>query len=148
MTRDSSNRPKAGFAARAIHIAHKPADELSALTPPVFMTSTYAFETAEAGVQIFRGEREGYVYGRTRNPTQALFQQRRKAFMNRLALVTRAVSLGDAKTLVQHPASMTHSPYTRQKHGISDGLIRFSIGLETLSDLKDDILQALDAIHP
>jgi methionine-gamma-lyase len=57
------------------------------------------------------------------------------AFMNRLSLVTRAVSLGDAETLVQHPASMTHSTYTeeeRQKHGISDGLIRFSIGLETL----------------
>jgi methionine-gamma-lyase len=72
------------------------------------------------------------------------------AFMNRLALVTRAVSLGDAETLVQHPASMTHSPYTpeeRQKHGISDGLIRLSIGLETLSDLKDDILPALDAIR-
>ena len=71
------------------------------------------------------------------------------AFMNRLSLVTRAVSLGDAETLVQHPASMTHSTYTeeeRRKHGISDGLIRFSIGLETLSDLKDDILQALDAV--
>jgi methionine-gamma-lyase len=70
--------------------------------------------------------------------------------MNRLALVTRGVSLGDAETLVQHPASMTHSPYTqeeRHKHGITDGLIRFSIGLETLSDLKDDILQALDSIH-
>jgi methionine-gamma-lyase len=69
------------------------------------------------------------------------------AFMNRLGLVTRAVSLGDAETLIQHPASMTHSTYTqeeRQKHGISD---RFSIGLETLSDLKDDILQALDAIQ-
>jgi methionine-gamma-lyase len=68
------------------------------------------------------------------------------AFMNRLALVSRAVSLGDAETLVQHPASMTHSPYAqeeRQKHGITDGLIRFSIGLETLSDLKHDILQAL-----
>jgi methionine-gamma-lyase len=35
----------------------------------------------------------------------------------------------------------------RRKHGISDGLIRFSIGLETLSDLKDDIFQALDADH-
>jgi len=57
---------------------------------------------------------------------------------------------GDAETLVQHPASMTHSTYTeeeRRKHGISDGLIRFSIGLETLSDLKDDTLQALDAVH-
>jgi methionine-gamma-lyase len=72
------------------------------------------------------------------------------AFMNRLSLATRAVSLGDAETLVQHPASMTHSTYTeeeRRKHGISDGLIRFSIGLETLSDLKEDIHQALDAVH-
>jgi methionine-gamma-lyase len=402
MTRDTSNRLKGGFATRAIHTGHNPADQLGALTPPVFMTSTYAFETAEAGGEIFRGEREGYVYGRTRNPTQALFEAciaglenaeaglavasgmaaisstlwtllqagdevlidhtlygnsfalfvrrltrfrvkvavadftdlnaaaaaiakgapklvffetpanpnlrlidiaaigrmaheagallivdntfatpalqqrillgadlvvhsatkfigghgdliagavvgsgdiieqirrhglryftgatiapltaflllrglktlelrmerhcssalaiaqsleqhpaiawvsypglvnspfhelaRRQmtafggliacelrggkkagmAFMDHLALVTRAVSLGDAETLIQHPASMTHSPYTqeeRQKHGISDGLIRFSIGLETLSDLKGDILQALDAIH-
>jgi methionine-gamma-lyase len=72
------------------------------------------------------------------------------AFMNRVALVSRAVSLGDAETLVQHPASMTHSPYTqeeRRKHGITDGLIRFSIGLETLSDLNDDVLEALDAIR-
>ncbi|MFD2233042.1 trans-sulfuration enzyme family protein [Phaeospirillum tilakii] len=68
-------------------------------------------------------------------------------FMNRLALVTRAVSLGDAETLVQHPASMTHSPYSpeeRRRHGIGEGLIRLSVGLETLADLEDDILQALE----
>jgi len=68
-------------------------------------------------------------------------------FMNRLALVTRAVSLGDTETLVQHPASMTHSPYSpeeRRRHGISEGLIRLSVGLETLADLEDDILQALE----
>jgi methionine-gamma-lyase len=68
-------------------------------------------------------------------------------FMNRLALVTRAVSLGDAETLVQHPASMTHSPYSpeeRRRHGIGEGLIRLSVGLETLTDLEDDILQALE----
>jgi methionine-gamma-lyase len=71
------------------------------------------------------------------------------AFMNRLALVTRAVSLGDAETLVQHPASMTHATYSpeeRTRHGIGDGLIRFSIGLENLPDLIDDITQALDAV--
>jgi methionine-gamma-lyase len=63
-------------------------------------------------------------------------------------LVSRAVSLGDTETLVQHPASMTHSAYTaeeRRSHGINDGLIRFSIGLETPADIQDDILQALDA---
>jgi methionine-gamma-lyase len=69
------------------------------------------------------------------------------AFMNRLELVTRAVSLGDAETLVQHPASMTHSSYPpeeRQKHGIGDGLVRLSVGLETLDDILDDIARALD----
>ena len=69
------------------------------------------------------------------------------AFMNRLELVTRAVSLGDAETLVQHPASMTHSTYSaeeRAQHGIGDGLIRLSVGLEEVEDLVADILQALD----
>jgi methionine-gamma-lyase len=72
-----------------------------------------------------------------------------KEFMNRVTLASRAVSLGDAETLVQHPASMTHSTYTpeeRERHGISDGLIRLSIGLETLDDIKSDIKQALDAV--
>jgi methionine-gamma-lyase len=72
MGRDTSNRAKEGFATRAIHVGYRPADEPGALTPPVFMTSTYAFETAEAGEEIFRGEREGYVYGRTRSYTGSL----------------------------------------------------------------------------
>jgi len=70
-------------------------------------------------------------------------------FMDSLQLATRAVSLGDAETLVQHPASMTHSPYTpeeRAAFGISDGLVRLSVGLETLSDLQEDIGQALDRV--
>lgn len=69
-----------------------------------------------------------------------------RALMNRLALIRRAVSLGDAESLIQHPASMTHSPYTaeeRQAHGISDGLIRLSVGLEEVEDILDDLMQAL-----
>ena len=53
-------------------------------------------------------------------------------FMDALQLVTRAVSLGDAETLAQHPASMTHSTYTpeqRAAHGIAEGLVRLSVGL-------------------
>jgi len=68
-------------------------------------------------------------------------------FMDALSLVTRAVSLGDAESLAQHPASMTHSTYTpeqRRAHGIEDGLVRLSIGLEELIDITDDITQALD----
>ncbi|MBZ0162127.1 MAG: methionine gamma-lyase [Notoacmeibacter sp.] len=68
------------------------------------------------------------------------------AMMNRLELIRRAVSLGDAETLVQHPASMTHSTYTREEreeHGISEGLVRLSVGLEDCDDILADILQAL-----
>ncbi len=69
-------------------------------------------------------------------------------FMDSVELAIRAVSLGDAETLVQHPASMTHitySPEERLEHGISEGLVRLSVGLENLEDLMADITQALDA---
>ncbi|MGB7244485.1 MAG: methionine gamma-lyase [Sulfitobacter sp.] len=66
--------------------------------------------------------------------------------MNRLELISRAVSLGDAETLVQHPASMTHSTYSTEElaeHGISEGLVRLSLGLEGVDDLIADLEQAL-----
>jgi methionine-gamma-lyase len=68
-------------------------------------------------------------------------------FLDSLQLAICAVSLGDAETLVQHPASMTHSAYTveeRAAHGISDGQIRLSVGLENLEDIWSDLEQALD----
>jgi methionine-gamma-lyase len=71
-------------------------------------------------------------------------------FMNALQLVTRAVSLGDAESLAQHPASMTHSTYTpeeRAAYGISDGLVRLSIGLEDIADILEDVWQAMDIAH-
>ena len=69
-------------------------------------------------------------------------------FMNALKLITRAVSLGDAESLAQHPASMTHSTYTpeeRAEHMISEGLVRISAGLEDIADLLRDVEQALAA---
>jgi methionine-gamma-lyase len=68
------------------------------------------------------------------------------AMMNRLTLIRRAVSLGDAETLIQHPASMTHSTYSREEreaHGISEGLVRISVGLEQIEDILEDLHQAL-----
>ena len=65
-----------------------------------------------------------------------------KTVMNNVSLCTLAVSLGDCDTLIQHPASMTHSPYPkedRRKAGISDGLIRLSVGLENTDDIIADI---------
>lgn len=72
-----------------------------------------------------------------------------RAMMNQMKLIQRAVSLGDAETLIQHPASMTHSTYTaeeRAAHGISDGLIRLSVGLEGVDDILEDLVQALSTI--
>jgi methionine-gamma-lyase len=72
------------------------------------------------------------------------------AFMNGVKLVMRAVSLGDAETLVQHPASMTHATYSadeRMRHGISDNLLRLFVGLENVEDLTADIAQALDGVR-
>lgn len=69
-----------------------------------------------------------------------------RAMMDRLTLIQRAVSLGDTETLIQHPASMTHSTYTpeeRAAHGISEGLIRLSVGLEEVEDIIADLRQAM-----
>jgi methionine-gamma-lyase len=68
------------------------------------------------------------------------------SFMNKLKVCTNAVSLGTCDTLVSHPASTTHvgvSPELRRSSGISDGLIRMSIGLETAADIIADLEQAL-----
>ncbi|EJO5348939.1 methionine gamma-lyase [Clostridium botulinum] len=72
-----------------------------------------------------------------------------KIIMNNVNLATLAVSLGDSETLIQHPASMTHSPYTQEERksaGISDGLVRLSVGLEDVEDIINDLKQALDLI--
>lgn len=69
------------------------------------------------------------------------------AMMNHVELIRRAVSLGDTETLIQHPASMTHSTYTpeeRAVHGISEGLIRLSVGIEEVDDIIGDLKQALE----
>lgn len=69
------------------------------------------------------------------------------AFINQLQLCTSAVSLGTCDTLISHPASTTHAgvkPEDRIKFGITDGLIRMSVGLEDCDDIIADIEQALN----
>ena len=69
--------------------------------------------------------------------------------MNTLELCTLAVSLGDAETLIEHPASMTHSPCTPEERAaanITDGLVRLSVGLEDVDDIIADLKQALDKL--
>jgi O-succinylhomoserine sulfhydrylase len=68
-------------------------------------------------------------------------------FMNELKIIDISNNLGDAKSLITHPATTTHSnidKLSQEKIGISDGLLRLSVGLEDVEDLIDDISRALD----
>lgn len=72
-----------------------------------------------------------------------------KMVMDSVHLCSLAVSLGDAETLIQHPASMTHSAYTPEElaeAGISEGLVRLSVGLEDPEDIIADLKQVLDTL--
>jgi len=72
-----------------------------------------------------------------------------KIFIDALEVCTRAVSLGTVDTLVSHPATMTHYGIPREeriKYGITDGLIRMSVGIENYEDLEADLEQALAKI--
>ena len=69
--------------------------------------------------------------------------------MNSVRLIILAVSLGGVESLIEHPASMTHAALPREDReqaGISDDLVRFSVGCEAFEDLRDDLDQALSLI--
>ncbi|MCX8019659.1 MAG: PLP-dependent aspartate aminotransferase family protein [Chitinophagaceae bacterium] len=70
-------------------------------------------------------------------------------FMNRLQMCVRTVSLGTLDTLLSHPASMTHygvPKEEKEKYGITEGLIRMSVGIENIQDILADLNQALDCL--
>ena len=70
-------------------------------------------------------------------------------FLDSLQLCTLAVSLGETSTLIQHPATMTHAVVPREdriRYGITDELVRLSVGLEDAGDIINDLEQALDSI--
>lgn len=84
------------------------------------------------GAMISFGLKSGYSAG--------------KSMMNNVKLALLAVSLGGIETLIQHPASMTHSklsPESREKAGIGEGLVRLSVGIEEAEDIIADLEQAL-----
>lgn len=72
-----------------------------------------------------------------------------KIFMDNLNIFTLAVSLGDIDSLIQHPASMTHSGYNEEllaKMGVTDQLIRLAVGLENADDLINDLENAFNEV--
>lgn len=89
-----SDYADAGFATRAIHLGYDPLDEQGALVPPLHLTSTYAFETAEAGGEMFAGERGGHVYSRISNPTTDLLERRVVSLEGGEAALANASGMG------------------------------------------------------
>ena len=72
-----------------------------------------------------------------------------KRFLEAVHIFALAESLGGVESLIEHPAIMTHAtipPETRAQLGIGDSLVRLSVGVEDVADLRDDLAQALDAV--
>jgi cystathionine beta-lyase/cystathionine gamma-synthase len=72
-----------------------------------------------------------------------------RTLLNNVRLIALAESLGGVESLISHPATMTHAAVPaerRQALGITDGLVRLSVGIEDIEDLREDLGQALDAI--
>jgi cystathionine beta-lyase/cystathionine gamma-synthase len=75
--------------------------------------------------------------------------ERARTVLNSVRLLALAESLGGVETLISHPATMTHAsvpPERRLQIGITDDMIRISVGIEDLQDLQDDLGQALDRV--
>jgi cystathionine gamma-lyase len=75
--------------------------------------------------------------------------QQTKRFVQSTGLFQLAVSLGAVESLIEQPASMSHASYDaadRAKHGITDSLIRLSVGLEAVEDLREDLQKAFAAV--
>jgi cystathionine gamma-lyase len=75
--------------------------------------------------------------------------QQTKQFVQATELFQLAVSLGAVESLIEQPASMSHASYDpadRAKHGMTDGLIRLSVGLEAVQDLQDDLEKAFELV--
>jgi cystathionine beta-lyase/cystathionine gamma-synthase len=75
--------------------------------------------------------------------------QRARSLLNSVRLMALAESLGGVETLISHPASMTHASVPAERRaaiGVTDDLVRVSVGIEDIDDLKEDLSQALDAV--
>ncbi|GGA37095.1 methionine gamma-lyase [Psychrobacillus lasiicapitis] len=123
----------------------KNAEELVAYLKTVASVENiyYPFDTSNPQYEIARKQMSGG--GGLISFTVVGGMKEAQKLMNELKLIKIAVSLGDAETLIQHPATMTHSVVPEKERlemGITDGLLRLSVGLENSIDLIEDLKQA------
>jgi cystathionine beta-lyase/cystathionine gamma-synthase len=112
------------------------------------------------------GKTRGWDYSRTANPTRKVLEDTiaqleggkseltggikgANTFLRRLKIFSLAESLGGITSLAEHPATMSHASMPkdyRERAGITNGLIRLSVGLENIDDLTEDLEQALNRL--
>jgi len=149
MDQPSRRNAGPGFSTRAIHLGYDPATEKGALTPPIFMTSTYALESAEAGAEMFRGERAGYIYGRTRNPTQALLEERLASLEGGEAGLALASGMGAITSLIWSLVSagdevvIDQTIYGSSFAFFTKGLSRFGVATKLADLTRPETLEAV-----
>jgi methionine-gamma-lyase len=135
-----------GFSTRAIHAGYDPADEHGALTPPVHLTSTFAFESAEAGGEMFAGQREGYFYSRVSNPTTDLLERRLASLEGGEAAVATASGMGAITATLWSFLRAGDEVITDQTlYGctyafLRDGLTRFGVTVRTVDMTQPEAL--------
>ena len=122
-----------GFQTRAIHHGYEPSENLGALTPPIYMTSTFAFEDAGGLSAVVAGDAEGYFYGREHNPTQDLLERRIASLEGGEDAVTAAsgmAAISMALLTLLSPGDeliVHHTLYSVTSTLVSQGLSRFGI---------------------
>lgn len=131
--KEHSPDSKVRFATKAIHYGYDPVAHEGAVSPPIFMTSTYAFESTEEFQAVFSGESDRCVYGRQQNPTQKFLEDRLAALEGAEAAIVTASGMGAiASTLLTLLAAgdeivVHHTIYNTAGALMDDGLPKFGV---------------------
>lgn len=134
---------QSGFATKAIHYGYDAIAHQGAVAPPIFMTSTFAFESSAEFQAVFTGESDRCVYGRQQNPTQKLLEERLAALEGTEAAVVQASGMGAiGATLLSLLSAgdqivVHHTIYATAGSLMDEGLPRFGIDV-VRADLSNE----------
>jgi methionine-gamma-lyase len=140
---DQSNGDGFSFATKAIHHGYDAMAHQGSVSPPIFMTSTFAFESSAEFQAVFAGESDRCVYGRQQNPTQKLLEQRLAALEGTASAVVQASGMGAiGSTLLSLLSAgdqivVHHTIYATASSLMDEGLPRFGIDV-IRADLSTD----------
>jgi methionine-gamma-lyase len=127
-----------GFQTRAIHQAYDAAEHLGAVSPPIFMTSTFSFDQIADAAAVFAGESDRFVYGRQHNPTQQLLEERLADLEGAEACVVMGSGMGAISgtllTLLNAGDELIvhHTMYSTARALVHEGLPRFGIKVKVV----------------